>query len=881
MANDLEVKIKADMREFSATMQTLQSQVGDLSERLKKSTSASEQGFNRLNSTVQNTVRAIAGLVSVQAGLSLTKSVIETADSYQQLNGRLKLASEGTTDLATAQKDLFGVAQSTGTSITGTVDLYNKLARSTKNLKLSEQELIAVTKTTNQLIQLSGASSEASAAAMQQFGQALGGPKFQAEELNSIIEQTPELARAIERGLGLISGSLKQYAEKTGLTAQQAVGALLKVSNEVDNQFSSLPDSVGRAMTRLQNEVTQAVGKTDLSPLVSALDDLRETVSDPAVITGIQDIATALVKLASTSTEAAASVANFSKWVGESLASAVNGPAADDLVRVSDRIDLLKKRIQSLEDAPLSFLNKDRIQEYRTELEQLEASYTKFSKAQGLPAAGAQSSGSASAGSKTNVDLKAQADAQLAAGKAALEKAKADEAAATKEKQRKDAIENLLKSLEKESSVYGKTAAEAAVAQLALLGATDAEKERARALGAQVDTLKAKEQAEKDATKAAKEAEQTAKELARAEEQIAKQRSDVMARYLAASGDQPAAKALQLKTEYEKLINDLTARGDVAGVEIINKLINLEVADARLAQLRDKISSAKDGLKNTEESVGNRVISGDTPAPTGQAEIGNKREQTIAELQQYRGELAQLAAKDVPGATTELQKLDEEIKKIQDQSVTGFGKALRDLRAEFEGMKESFAGDSVGALRDSLGGFFNDLVEGSKSGEDALKDFVRGFASSMAQIATRALATFVVLQLLDAVYPGLGQATAATMSVAQHHTGGIAGQGGKRVQAGEYLFAAAPRYHVGGIAGFKPGEVPAVLMKGEEVLTQNDPRHVANGGKSAGGGRNIRIVNVMDPSLIHDQMSSSAGEEIHMNHIQRNIGKIKMLMGIV
>jgi hypothetical protein len=37
-------------------------------------------------------------------------------------------------------------------------------------------------------------------------------------------------------------------------------------------------------------------------------------------------------------------------------------------------------------------------------------------------------------------------------------------------------------------------------------------------------------------------------------------------------------------------------------------------------------------------------------------------------------------------------------------------------------------------------------------------------------------------------------------------------------------FANAQRYHVGGIAGLKPGEVPAILKQGEEVLTADDPR---------------------------------------------------------
>lgn len=64
------------------------------------------------------------------------------------------------------------------------------------------------------------------------------------------------------------------------------------------------------------------------------------------------------------------------------------------------------------------------------------------------------------------------------------------------------------------------------------------------------------------------------------------------------------------------------------------------------------------------------------------------------------------------------------------------------------------------------------------------------------------------------------------------HSGGIAGQltGSKTVNP--LAFLSAPRYHSGGIAGLRPREVPAILEQGEEVLTRDDPRHIANRGGS-------------------------------------------------
>ena len=60
----------------------------------------------------------------------------------------------------------------------------------------------------------------------------------------------------------------------------------------------------------------------------------------------------------------------------------------------------------------------------------------------------------------------------------------------------------------------------------------------------------------------------------------------------------------------------------------------------------------------------------------------------------------------------------------------------------------------------------------------------------------------------------------------------------RQVQYTSEDVAAAPRFHSGGVAGLNGyNEQLAVLQKGEEVLTKNDPRHQANGGRSS------RVVN--------------------------------------
>lgn len=71
--------------------------------------------------------------------------------------------------------------------------------------------------------------------------------------------------------------------------------------------------------------------------------------------------------------------------------------------------------------------------------------------------------------------------------------------------------------------------------------------------------------------------------------------------------------------------------------------------------------------------------------------------------------------------------------------------------------------------------------------------------------------------------------------IATFHTGGVVGGPAAMKAVSPAIFAGAAKYHTGGtvlggkaVPGLTSDEVPAILLKNEEVLTANDPRHRAN-----------------------------------------------------
>jgi hypothetical protein len=90
----------------------------------------------------------------------------------------------------------------------------------------------------------------------------------------------------------------------------------------------------------------------------------------------------------------------------------------------------------------------------------------------------------------------------------------------------------------------------------------------------------------------------------------------------------------------------------------------------------------------------------------------------------------------------------------------------------------------------------------------------------LARLATRRFITAPLAGMLGGALSGMGGSWVASVL----HAGGIAGAPGpaRAVPAG--VFAGAGRFHGGGWPGLRPGEVPAILERGERVLSRREAR---------------------------------------------------------
>ena len=170
--------------------------------------------------------------------------------------------------------------------------MYNKLLIVQKSLSASHEDLIRFTKGVGQSLQLSGATSQTATGALLQLGQAMATGRVYAEELNSIIEGTPRLAKAIAEGIDEANGSigyLKTLIKEGMVKSPQLFRAITSQLDKLDEEFKGVVPSIGKGFTVLENHMIRYVGKADkflgVSEKIVAL--LRGIAYNLGTITGV------------------------------------------------------------------------------------------------------------------------------------------------------------------------------------------------------------------------------------------------------------------------------------------------------------------------------------------------------------------------------------------------------------------------------------------------------------------------------------------------------------------------------------------------------------------------------------------------------------------
>jgi len=168
-----------------------------------------------------------------------------------------------------------------------------------------------------------------------------------------------------------------------------------------------------------------------------------------------------------------------------------------------------------------------------------------------------------------------------------------------------------------------------------------------------------------------------------------------------------------------------------------------------------------------------------------------------------------------------------------DQAATGWG-AVTAALADYASKARDIGGDIGSALVGAFTSAENAVGEFVKTGKLDFRDLVTSMIADLAKLAAR---RFILGPIANALSGALGGAGGIFANIL--HAGGMVGSPGPGRMVPAIAFANAPRMHAGGWAGIKPDEVPAILQRGERVLSR---REAASYGRSSAPAVNVTIM---------------------------------------
>jgi tape measure domain-containing protein len=216
--------------------------------RMKKFVSNIKGQQGGLEKSALSLGKVLAGVISFE---TLRRGAM-LADEYKLINARIKNATKEFKSYYAVQKQVQSIAMNTGGNYNDTSKLYINIQRAAPEIGATQKQALQLTDTLNKLGVISGASTTEMKNGMLQFGQAMAGGILRAEEFNSIIENIPEVANRIAKGLGMTVGQLRLAVLDGKVLSKDVFASLLKQSDQVNKDFAEMPMTMGRGMESMK-----------------------------------------------------------------------------------------------------------------------------------------------------------------------------------------------------------------------------------------------------------------------------------------------------------------------------------------------------------------------------------------------------------------------------------------------------------------------------------------------------------------------------------------------------------------------------------------------------------------------------------------------------
>lgn len=226
-------------------------QMGDEQQEFNRYVNQGDNAMNGLAGTIMSAVGAFAGLQGLQ-------KLVNLSDTFTQTQARLNMIVDEQSNVEELNNKIFASAQRARAPYQQVADTVAKLSLNAGDAFGSNDETILFAENLNKLFATAGTEQASIASASLQLTQALGSGVLRGEEFNAVFEAAPNIMKTVADYMDVPIGKLRGMAADGQITADIVKNALLSATDEINQQFESMPMTWGQVWTGIMNELLMA-----------------------------------------------------------------------------------------------------------------------------------------------------------------------------------------------------------------------------------------------------------------------------------------------------------------------------------------------------------------------------------------------------------------------------------------------------------------------------------------------------------------------------------------------------------------------------------------------------------------------------------------------
>lgn len=254
---------------------------------------------NGLLSTIKKIAVAAGGIVGIN-------KVLNISDELASTKARLNLLVDDGGSVEALEQKIMASAQRSRSAYFDTASAVAKLGLNAGNaFDGNMDQVIAFMEQVNKQFVIGGATVQEQSNAMIQLTQAMAAGALRGEELNSILDGAPGIARAIEKYMGIAESSIKTVAQEGKVTAEVVKNAMFAMADETNAKFDSMPKTWAQIWVDMKNQALSM-----FAPILTKINQIGNSTKFQKVTTGLINGLAAVANVASSALDILIAIAS-------------------------------------------------------------------------------------------------------------------------------------------------------------------------------------------------------------------------------------------------------------------------------------------------------------------------------------------------------------------------------------------------------------------------------------------------------------------------------------------------------------------------------------------------------------------------------------------